>query len=106
MMIEMDIFPMEDTILTLHPDVAKQGVRIHRDKYETVRSAILELLRIHGPLTFTGLGDRVADALHSTFDGSVTWYYTTVKLDLEARGEIRRVPKSQPQMIELCAPKK
>ncbi len=38
------------------------------------------------------------------FDGSVKWYFAAVKLDLEARGEIRRVLKSLPRMIELgCA---
>jgi len=28
------------------------------------------------------------------------WYYITVKLDLEERGEIRRVPGSRPELIE------
>ncbi len=40
--------------------------------------------------------------MQDSFDGSVMWYYTTVKLDLEARGEIRRVPGSRPQLIEVC----
>lgn len=93
---------MEDTILTLHPDVAKQGVHINRGKYEVVRDAILKSLRLHGALTFASLGEHVADMLQDTFEGSVMWYFTTVKLDLEACGEIRRIPKSQPQMIELA----
>ena len=29
------------------------------------------------------------------------WYVTTVKLDLEARGQLKRVPKSRPQRVKL-----
>ena len=32
--------------------------------------------------------------------GSVSWYTTTVKLALEVRGEIKRVPGSKPQQLE------
>jgi hypothetical protein len=38
-----------------------------------------------------------AEALENL--GSVTWYTVTVKLDLEARGEIERVPRSRPQRV-------
>ena len=88
--------------LTIHPEPERQGVRIRRNKYNLVREAILENLRLHGSMTFTQLGDLVEDQLRKNFDGSVMWYYTTVKLDLEARGEIRRVPDSRPQLIELA----
>jgi len=91
----------EETIQTLHPESSKQGVRISREKYELVRAAILTFLHARGALPFTELAHLVEDALLPTFDGSVMWYYTTVKLDLEARGEIRRVAGSKPQMIEL-----
>lgn len=96
----------EETIQTLHPEADKQGVRISREKYETVRAAILTFLRARGSLTFTELSQLVEDALLPTFDGSVMWYYTTVKLDLEARGEIKRVAGSKPQRIELSLSEK
>ena len=35
------------------------------------------------------------------FKGSPMWYITTVKLDLEARGLIERIPKSSPQQLQL-----
>ncbi len=92
---------MEQTILALNPDPSKQGVQISKAKYDVVRAAILDLLKVHGPMTFTQLGNLVEDSLHKTFDGSVMWYFTTVKLDMEARGEIRRVPRSNPQRVEL-----
>jgi hypothetical protein len=35
--------------------------------------------------------------LQSKFEGSMKWYAETVKLDLEARGEIERVPGKKNQ---------
>jgi hypothetical protein len=35
--------------------------------------------------------------------GSVSWYTTTVKLDLEVKGEIERIPGSSPQRLRLRA---
>lgn len=106
MLIPMD-FPMtEESFQTRHPDTSKQGVRISLEKYELVRAAILAFLRARGALNFGELGNLVEDALLPTFDGSVMWYYTTVKLDLEARGEIRRVTGSKPQKLELVLPTK
>ncbi len=96
---------MDETIVTLHPDPARQGARIDRDKYELLRTTILDLLRERGALNLSALGELVADKLQEDFDGSVMWYFTTVKLDLEARGEIRRVPGIRPQQVELVAGK-
>ncbi len=87
----------------VNPDSAKQGVRISRAKYDIVRAAILENLRAYGAMTFTQLGALVEDQLQRDFDGSIMWYYTTVKLDLEARGEIHRLPNSKPQKITIYA---
>jgi len=89
------------TYFAIHPDPAKQGVRIDKVKYDTMRVSILDALKTYGSMTFAELGAVVDENLGGSFDGSVSWYFTTVKLDLEARGEIRRVPKSKPQMIEI-----
>lgn len=91
----------EEFVLAINPDPTKQGVRIEKAKYEVVRKAILENLHASGPMTFSQLGSLVEEQLQPTFDGSVMWYFTTVKLDMEARGELRRVPKSKPQVVEL-----
>jgi hypothetical protein len=91
---------VEEPFLTIHPDATKQGVRIEKAKYDAMRIAILENLQRHGAMTFTQLGALLEDFMQGGFDGSLLWYYTTVKLDLEARGEIRRVPGSKPQLIE------
>lgn len=94
---------MTDRILTLHPDPQKQGVRISKVKYEVMRGAILDVLREAGPQTFEGLNAAVQARLADSFDGSISWYLTTVKLDLEARGEVEREPQSRPQKVQLAS---
>ncbi|HET9910635.1 MAG TPA: hypothetical protein VFQ13_02035 [Anaerolineales bacterium] len=92
---------MKDTIRTLHPE-KKQGVKISREKYEIIRKAIMTTLRKQKEMTFMNLSRAVEKEVNGNFDGSVTWYVTTVKLDLEARGEIKRVPHSRPQLVKLA----
>jgi len=91
---------MKDVIRTLHPE-KKQGVNISRDKYEIIRKAILATLRVRKEMTFMNLSRAVEKEVNGNFEGSVTWYVTTVKLDMEARGEIKRVPNSRPQLVKL-----
>ncbi len=92
---------MSEKILTLHP-AGKAGVNIDKQKYDTVREAIILSLREHDTLSFGELTAEVRMRLEGTFAGSISWYVTTVKLDLEARGEIVRVPKSSPQRLVLA----
>jgi hypothetical protein len=93
---------MDEKILTKHPDPGKQGVNISKAKYDVIRETILDLLRAHGELTFTELMEAANERLEGKFDGSISWYVTTVKLDLEARDTIQRVPKSKPQRLRLA----
>ena len=92
---------MATTFVAVQPDSAEQGVRIDKEKYDAMRNAILEVLKMCGPMSFMELSVAVDNRLKGIFEGSVLWYFTTVKLDLEASGEIRRIPKSRPQMIEI-----
>jgi hypothetical protein len=91
-----------EPFLAFLPDSTKQqGMRIEKAKYNAMRSAILDSLQNHGVMTFSELGGLIEDLMEDSFDGSAMWYYITVKLDLEARGEIRRVPGSESQLIEV-----
>ena len=92
---------MKDMIRTLHPE-KKQGVNISREKYEIIRKAILSTLHIQREMTFMNLSRAVEKQVNGDFEGSVTWYVTTVKLDLEARGMVKRVPNSRPQLVKLA----
>lgn len=91
---------MKDMIRTLHPE-KKQGVNISREKYEVIRKAILCVLQEKKEMTFMKLSRAVEKEVNGNFDGSVMWYVTTVKLDMEARGEIKRVANSRPQLVRL-----
>jgi hypothetical protein len=94
---------MPERILTLHPQ-GKQGVNIDLTKYAMIRQAILDSIAAQGEAPFTGLDQAVAARLTEPFAGSIGWYTTTVKLDLEARGEIERVPGKSPQMLRIAQP--
>jgi len=96
----------ENRVQTRHPDPTKSMPAIDRWKYEAVRQAILTAVPKTGEgLPFKELPGRVRDLLapESLADlGSVSWYTTTVKLDLEARGEVKRVSGSGPQRLLRC----
>lgn len=92
---------LDEKILTKHPDPGKQGVRISKAKYDVMRGTIVDLLRVNGEMTFTELVDAAKESLAGRFDGSISWYVTTVKLDLEARQVIQCVPKTSPQRLWL-----
>jgi hypothetical protein len=96
----------EEKILTLHPEEGKQGVNISRAKYEMIRQAILHAIRSQGTISYQGLVSLVEYNLRHRFEGSVPWYVTTVKLDMEARGEIERLSDSGEQRFRLKRKKK
>ena len=91
---------MHERILTLHPE-GKEGVKICAQKYKQIRNAILDALDTSQEISFKDLTQSVLSQLQGNFDGSVPWYVTTVKLDLEAREVIRCVRGRGPQKISL-----
>ena len=88
----------EQTILTRHP-LGKRGRNISRQKYDSMKKAILSALR-GKELTHTELFGRLKKSLKGRFSGNISWYAETVKLDLEARKVIRRTA-SKPQKYRL-----
>ena len=88
-----------EKIETLHP-MGKSGVNISKDKYDTIASFILEEIGSNKELTFKQLTENANKKLKS-FDGKITWYITTVKLDLEARGSIERISGKSPQTLKI-----
>ena len=91
----------EDRIVTLHPH-GKGVVSVSRQKYEIVRDTILDTMKSAGEITFLELFNTVIQKLTGDFEGSIGWYVTTVKLDLEARGIIERNTSTNPQRLRLA----
>jgi hypothetical protein len=89
-------------IQTRHPTRGKRGRSIDRQKYEALKAALLAVLE-GAELTHTELMDVLATGLRGGFEGNVSWYAETVKLDLEARKLIERTD-SKPQKYRLRAP--
>lgn len=91
---------VNDRILTLHPD-GKQGVNIEKKKYDLLKIQILAHLkqRTYG---FQELGTKLKRDFPN-FEGSISWYYTVVKLDLEARGLLIVDRSHSPQILRLSS---
>lgn len=90
----------DDRILTLHPQ-GKKGVNILREKYDLIKDYLLDKIESHGEITYEKLNDMAVKDLSKTFDGSVPWYVVSVKLDLEARKIIERIPKTSPHKVRI-----
>jgi hypothetical protein len=88
----------EEKILTKHP-LGKSGKNIIKEKYEMLKRAILSSLRDE-ELTHTELFQRLNKTLQGKFQGNISWYGETVKLDLEGRRIIERI-SSKPQKYRL-----
>ena len=88
----------EEKILTKHPG-GKTGRNITKQNYETLKKAILSALK-NKELTHTELFVQLNKNLKGKFDGNISWYGETVKLDLEAREIIERT-SSKPQKYRL-----
>ena len=79
---------MSEKIQTLHPDPAKKGVNIDRAKYDLIRAGIIEVMTLNPDLKPMQMFEANAAHLKGQMEGSIAWYSVSVKLDLEARGEI------------------
>ena len=79
---------MTDKIQTLHPHPNKKGVNIARSKYDMVYAEVLEILTETPDIKPMQMFNKVGERLKGRIEGSGAWYAVTVKLDMEARGEI------------------
>jgi hypothetical protein len=89
-----------ERVQCLHPDPSKQAPRIELWKYEAVKEVILAALVDQPGLNFKDLTQQVAARLKVDV-GSVNWYTTVVKLDLEARGVVERLAGSGTQRLQI-----
>ncbi|MEM9887059.1 MAG: hypothetical protein AAF849_14285 [Bacteroidota bacterium] len=88
----------EEKIMTSHPQ-GKKGVHILKRRYDFIKDFIVKTVEEHGEISYQQLNDLAVESLTKSFDGKVGWYLVTVKLDLEARNILERVPKSSPHRV-------
>lgn len=92
----------EERIMTLHPR-GKKGVNILKRRYDIISNFIIKILSEKEEITFQEIADLAVKKLTPTFDGKVIWYLVSVKLDLEARNIIKRIPKTSPHKLKLVS---
>ena len=97
----------KDKVACRTPAKGRDGVtNIPRWKYEAVRDAILTVLNEAGSDGFLfkdlskAVGDHLTDEQRAQL-GSLGWHTTTVKLNMEVEGEIRRMEGVSPQRLTL-----
>ena len=90
----------EERILTKHPK-GKDGVNILKRRYDTIKEFIIETIKEYDEICYDKLSDLAVEKLSDSFDGKVVWYIVTVKLDLEARNIIERIPKTSPHKLRI-----
>lgn len=83
-------------------DGGKSMTNIPKWKFDVIRAALLVVLG-QGPVQSSALTEAIrphisADALERI--GKLGWHMMAVKLELEVRGEIRRLPGVKPLTME------
>ncbi len=87
---------IKQKIQLLHPS-GKKAVSMEKVKYEAIKERIINYLRINDRATHNDIlhaikGDFKENNIE--FPGSIDWHMEWVKLDLEARGIIKRIEDS------------
>jgi hypothetical protein len=91
---------MTNKIHTLHPE-GKKGVNIDLAKYELIKETLLDIINSNNEICYQKLNKEAIHLLKGKFQGSIPWYVVTVKLDLEARGLIERIPNTSPHILRI-----
>ena len=95
----------EERVVCETPTPGKKPTRIHKWKYDLLRHIILEIVTESADgVEFRNLSGLIEGRLSAEQRynlGSVSWYTVSVKLDMEVKGEIERVPRAKPQKLRL-----
>ena len=95
----------EERVVCETPTPGKKPTRIHKWKYDLLRRIILEIVAEGTDgVEFRNLPGLIESRLSVEQRenlGSVSWYTVSVKLDMEVKGDIERVPRAKPQKLRL-----
>ena len=93
----------QDKIICETPTPGKQPTRIDKWKYEVIREAILKVVPKEEPgMLFKELPQWLEGVINDEDRerlGSLMWYTTTVKLDMEVKGELIKLKGRGPQRL-------
>lgn len=94
----------EDRVQLRNPDPSKKMPRIARDTYALAHRAVHAIVPKAAPgITLNGYLDQMATQLPQAngWDRSLSasWLAMAIKLDMEARGELKRINRKPPQRI-------
>jgi hypothetical protein len=96
--------PAEDLIQLRNPDRKKKMPRMAKDRYALMHRTALAVLPKKAPgITLKEFLEEMARRLPKVKgwdrSASASWYAMAIKLDMEARGELKRVNDKPPQRI-------
>jgi hypothetical protein len=95
---------MATKIQLLHP-AGKKAIRMEDTKYDIIKKYLLQFLNAKGEATHNELQNFIQDAFgkdHVVFEGAIGWHTEWVKLDLEARGIIKRQTDRNPATYSMA----
>jgi ribosomal protein L1 len=90
---------MDQRIQLMHP-AGKKAVSIDKGKYDLIKKTLINYLKKKGEATHSEILQAITEDFKRSkikFEGSVEWHVEWVKLDLEAKKEIKRII-SKPQI--------
>lgn len=89
---------MKQLMQLRHP-AGKKAVSMDKTKYDVLRTVLLGRLTTKGESTHAEILQTIAEDFErnkTKFEGSIEWHMQWVKLDLEARKEIKRIENTSP----------
>ena len=95
---------METKIQLRHP-AGKKAISMDIEKYNSIKNALLYCLNSKGESTHAEILQAITEDFKQNqilFEGSVEWHMEWVKLDMEARKEIKRIGDQSPVKFKLA----
>jgi DNA-binding protein len=94
---------MDQRIQLRHP-ANKKAVSMAKDKYDVLKNALLDYLKIKGESIHSEIFHAITQDFknnQTNFEGSVPWHLEWVLLDMEAKKEIKRIEDKSPVKFSL-----
>jgi molybdopterin-guanine dinucleotide biosynthesis protein A len=90
-----------EKIQLLHP--SKSAIKLEVFKYVLIKHFILRTLKNRGSISFSELKNMAEIELNHQIKGSISWNLIHVKMDLEARGIICRIPQKESNRVDFLS---